>query len=101
MQADRQSEAFASFEPISLTYKTVLLILPTIISTVSYNAYHHKQCPIKRCCRHNPISTALKLGIVMSRSEKSFSRRDFLCKTLSLIHISEPTRLGMISYAVF
>jgi gluconate 2-dehydrogenase gamma chain len=58
-----------------LTYKTVLLILPTIRSNVL----------LKSCCRHNPISKALKLGIVMSRSEKSFSRRDFLCKTIALV----------------
>ena len=33
----------------------------------------------------NPASVALKLGIVMSRSEISFSRRDFLCKTIALV----------------
>src|SRR5450756_2895355 len=34
-------------------------------------------------------------------SEETPSDRTFPARILSLIHISEPTRLGMISYAVF
>src|SRR5450759_3865257 len=38
----------------------------------------------------------------LQRSEASLLRHDVrLVVDLSLIHISEPTRLGMISYAVF
>src|SRR5665648_199243 len=39
-------------------------------------------------------------GIYLERT-KGKRRRYFLVASLSLIHISEPTRLGMISYAVF
>src|SRR5450756_2878631 len=36
--------------------------------------------------------------VVVNRTKKPFS---YVVPALSLIHISEPTRLGMISYAVF
>src|SRR5450756_2113490 len=38
---------------------------------------------------------------ILSSSWKSMVEQERLDKPLSLIHISEPTRLGMISYAVF
>src|SRR5665648_750596 len=44
------------------------------------------------------------VGVVMVSSEWFMGRSSALIGTprsLSLIHISEPTRLGMISYAVF
>src|SRR5450756_3060640 len=55
-----------------------------------------------------PETVAGKIQIVTISSLKAFeSRSMFVCPidgknlNLSLIHISEPTRLGMISYAVF
>src|SRR5659263_573374 len=38
---------------------------------------------------------------VVPRHDPHFGRRSSAPRLLSLIHISEPTRLGMISYAVF
>src|SRR5665648_1152614 len=45
---------------------------------------------IKRAMKHISIS-----------NRKSIITKSIVFNTLSLIHISEPTRLGMISYAVF
>src|SRR5450756_2879792 len=41
------------------------------------------------------------LTIATSHVEYSSAKRHYAHVDLSLIHISEPTRLGMISYAVF
>src|SRR5665648_1064031 len=41
-------------------------------------------------------------NFAIEKSDETISiERDSLLKSLTLIHISEPTRLGMISYAVF
>ena len=42
-----------------------------------------------------------KFPFAANSRAKTNNDTDGLVKVLSLIHISEPTRLGMISYAVF
>ena len=40
-------------------------------------------------------------GITLVSKASEFKKKPLIAAVLSLIHISEPTRLGMISYAVF
>src|SRR5450756_768950 len=47
------------------------------------------------------IETGMEARDVHLRSADFFDAETYPELTLSLIHISEPTRLGMISYAVF
>src|SRR5450759_4563637 len=51
------------------------------------------------CIRDRPSESYLKIPQVISAAE--ITNVDAIHPGLSLIHISEPTRLGMISYAVF
>src|SRR5450756_896276 len=60
-------------------------------STAASSRRHPRRCPWDRLTRVSSRSR------VRSRSRRS----PYGSSTLSLIHISEPTRLGMISYAVF
>ena len=49
---------------------------------------------------HQAVKEVLEsLRVVVEANEEEFRKNALL--ELSLIHISEPTRLGMISYAVF
>src|SRR5450759_5640158 len=47
------------------------------------------------------LTKPFELAILIARIGGLLRRREWLAAALSLIHISEPTRLGMISYAVF
>src|SRR4030043_51629 len=60
------------------------LVTATSLRKEYYDGNRSHGCRVPRC-RHDPVSTALKLGIVMSRSEKSSSRRDFLRKMIALV----------------
>src|SRR5450759_2680491 len=63
-----------------------------------------KGCPLSCMWCHNPegISSFQETVIRTNRiGDREFSNNEEVGKYLSLIHISEPTRLGMISYAVF
>ena len=51
--------------------------------------------PVVRICRSLVPAFRKRTGRSVQRREKKWD------SILSLIHISEPTRLGMISYAVF
>src|SRR5450756_3012144 len=79
---------------------------PFDVSTVQLlNRHLGYRCPVHsrpRCVHARPVSALgkrrdaiLQLSICMMASVK------LPVQFLSLIHISEPTRLGMISYAVF
>src|SRR5665648_1153743 len=59
-------------------------------------------------CRRLRETSAIPIIMLTAKSEEidrvlglEFGADDYIVKPLSLIHISEPTRLGMISYAVF
>src|SRR5450759_4466289 len=58
----------------------------------------------RSCGRERPPITTLELGANDTRAQYAWGTNMCIRRSaldLSLIHISEPTRLGMISYAVF
>src|SRR5450756_2609893 len=95
-------------------------IRPLRVTTIAVNTRHHSPSatrrgdhdhramacgevgPVRPCqttaaIRTAPNSATVTTGTV-TRAPAEAARTD---RYLSLIHISEPTRLGMISYAVF
>src|SRR5659263_732695 len=80
-----------------------------MVMTTSYPAVEHferwENKPLELSSIDGIIADGVThLHMVVSDHEKAYSGHlELGCRafTLSLIHISEPTRLGMISYAVF
>src|SRR5450756_693751 len=98
-------------ERIGLSFGTTLLIIDTVIIAFSGIAFRSVTIPLYSIVSLYISAKAIDLvqeGIsfskaawVVSKQPEAISSKVMVELDLSLIHISEPTRLGMISYAVF
>src|SRR5665648_440932 len=52
-------------------------------------------------CKFVPVHNPVDNSKIYNKNKPLHKLQNVCCIALSLIHISEPTRLGMISYAVF
>src|SRR5659263_713181 len=79
--------------------RTGQIVIPAIFSS---DIFGHPVCrsqvPGSHICSVNPARSD---GIGLFSSDTGLPWKFCMMRILSLIHISEPTRLGMISYAVF
>src|SRR5450756_2951289 len=75
-------------------------VLQTDAVAIALQLQREEFTDLDKRCRSRLREMAIQLGLVTSEHDYISLLRAVAIQ-LSLIHISEPTRLGMISYAVF
>src|SRR5450756_2893097 len=83
--------------PLGANVSLVVMLVAAVLFTIGWRLAVRKQFDAHRWVQ--TVAVCLNASLVLAWMVRYFVL--YIVPELSLIHISEPTRLGMISYAVF